>query len=263
MADNKTITSRKAQMLERLKAKKPDLNIEDEEAVFGAINDDYDESDEYRTSNEASNKRVLDILERDGRAGQFFVEMINGKDPLIAMIEEYGPDFRVALEDPEKAEEIAEANKKYREKILKSKELETEAEANLQASLDALDAAQSESGVSDEVITKVTELYAQIVRDAIVDKVDKATWDMLIKAVNYDADVADAEHMGEVRGKNTRIDEFKRKVTQSDAMPPALGGQPVAQAPQRDPMDEGFLARAKQPSIYERGGMKRKKTNNK
>ena len=43
--------------------------------------------------------------------------------------------------------------------------------------------------------------------------------DMAMKAINHDVDVEVAGHEGEVRGKNTRIEEKLRKQQKGDGIP--------------------------------------------
>ena len=43
--EEQVVKSGKQRFIERMKAKKPDLNYDDEEALYGSINDDYDAYD--------------------------------------------------------------------------------------------------------------------------------------------------------------------------------------------------------------------------
>lgn len=224
---NEVVKSKKASFLEHQKQRFPDLNFEDDEALFGRINEDYDDYDARLKANDEENARIADLFNRDSRSAAFLLDWRDGKDPVLSLIEKFGDDFREALDNPEMLEKFAEANKKHNEKLLLSEKLNKESEMNLDASLDALDEAQKEANVSDEVAKKAFELYNTIINDGIVNKVSKESWQLFIKAVCYDEAVAEAEYEGEVKGKNSVIDMAKKKL-HDQPMPPSIGGQGVA-----------------------------------
>ena len=223
-------------MLERLSVKHPDINGDDEESLFGAIGADYDEYDKQIESNaqmRESLDKMLAIFEESPEAAALYVDLAKGgKSVLEYLIENYGDDFLEALEDrdPETIAKITKAESNYRAKVAKDKELGEQAKQNLVVSLDALDEAAKEAGVSDEDKDKAFEAYANMLDDAIRNKVSKETWLMFIKGINHDKDVAEAADEGEVRGRNTKIVEKLKKPT--TATPPMITGQ-GAEAPKR------------------------------
>ena len=194
--ENKEVKSKRDSFMERIKGKRPDLNYEDEDAFYGAIDDDYAEAEAYKSKMEEGNKKVTDFMNANPRNAQLFMDIMNGKDLAVCMLENYGDDFREALENPELSEKIAEANKSYQEKILKSREMEEAASANLTTSMDALTEAQNSVGADDEMAGKVFEAYCAMVNDAILNKVSKETWVMFFKALGYDTDIEDAKATG-------------------------------------------------------------------
>ena len=223
-------------MIERLSVKHPELNADDEESLFGVIGADYDEYDKQIESNaqmrESLNK-MLAIFEESPEATALYVDLARGgKSVLEYLIENYGDDFLEALDDrdPDTIAKIAKAESNYRAKVAKDKELGEQATQNLGASLDALDEAAIEAGVSDEDKDKAFEVFANMLDDAIRNKVSKDTWMMFIKGINHDKDVAEAADEGEVRGRNFRIVEKLKKPTA--ATPPMITGQ-GAEAPKR------------------------------
>ena len=62
----------------------------------------------------------------------------------------FGPELQEALQDPEKQEQLAVAQKEYLERVTKEKELEEQYQENLSASLTELDKVQEELGLTDE-----------------------------------------------------------------------------------------------------------------
>lgn len=227
--------SGKELMLERLSVKHPDLDGEDDEALFGAIGADYDEWEagaEVNARMKDSLDKMLEVFNASPEAAALYVDLAKGgKSVLEYLIENYGDDFKEALEarDEETIAKLTKAESNYRAKMAKNEELNKEAQANLVTSLDALDEAANEAGISDEDKDKAFEAYANLVDDAIRNKVSKETWLMFIKGINHDKDVAEAADEGEVRGRNTKIVEKLRKPTDT---PPVLSGQ-GASAPKR------------------------------
>ena len=161
------------------------------------------------------------------------------------LIEQYGEDFRDALNDDEKAKEFAGAFAKNMEKRAESDKLRAQAEANMQTMIDALDAAQKDGSFSDDDAAKAFEyLYADggMLDRILVNDIKKEDWMLLMKAAKYDVmlkekdmDVADARAEGEVAGRNANIDIQKKKQSQVKAMPsnvPSNGS--VKTAPKKD-----------------------------
>ncbi|MEG1545504.1 MAG: hypothetical protein RR382_13455, partial [Tannerellaceae bacterium] len=161
-----------------------------------------------------------------------------------------------ALRDPSKREEYAASNSKYIEKMAANKKLQEEAASNLATSLDALDAAKEELGMDDEQANAAFELFDKVQDDAIVNKVTKETWMMFLKGLNFDVAVADAERTGEVRGKNSKIDETKKKKTAPVDLPPVIGGQ-AGEEKKAEKQELGVLNRFSGESIFERGRKRR------
>lgn len=243
--EKQEVKSRKQQFLERMKTKKPDLNFDDEESLYGSINDDYDAYDGELKGYKANEEKLLGAFNKDPRVASMFLAMTNGENPLLYLIDNFGQDeIRAALDDPEMKDKLVEKQNAYLERQSKNSQLEEEAKRNITTSLDALEAAKNEMGCSDEDADKAFELFAQIQEDAIVDKVTKETWVMLLKGLNHDMDIENAAHEAEIRGKNAKIDKEKKKKTVPDGIPPQLGGQgALSDKAGKRPVIEGALAK--------------------
>lgn len=222
------VKTKRQAFLEKLKGKHPDLNIDDEDALFGSISDHYDNSDhldEELKGYKKNEEMLVGAFEKNPKIASMFLEMAKGENPFLYLIENFGDEFREALENPDLKEQITERHAKYMERLTKNKEMEEQAKANLTASLDALTEAQTELGYSDEDATTAFENFTQIIDDAIVDKVSKETWIMFLKGLKHDIDVEQANLEGELKGKNAKIGNLKAKQTVPTNIPPQLGGQ--------------------------------------
>lgn len=224
MAENQPTKSRRESVLGRMRTKYPEKKFEDEEELFGQIDDDLAAGEEEIGKYKEREGKLVDIVGKDPRAAQFLSDMANGKDPWIAVMERLGIDGVTDLiNNPDKQEEYAEANRKYVERIAKEKSLGEEYEANLATSMKMLEQMQAERGLSDEQIDGAMDFIMKMVNEAIMGKFTPETIDMALKAINHDAEVEAARAEGEVAGKNAKIDEKLRKTNAGDGLPAMAG----------------------------------------
>lgn len=226
---------------ERFSSRFPNVNADDEEAYYGALNGEFDRID----ASDKAQRELGEVLARDHRSAGFLMALKNGENPMEYLIEQYGEDFRDALNDEVKAKEFAAAFAKNVEKRADAERMRAQADANMQTMIDALDAAQKDGSFGDEDAAKAFEyLYADggLLDRILVNDIKQEDWMMLMKAAKYDdmlkakdAEVAEARTEGEVAGRNANIDIQKKKRNQVKAMPnnvPSNGS--VKPAPKRD-----------------------------
>lgn len=211
--------------MERFAERYPDVTADDEEAFYGRLGDEWDRMDR----SDAAQRELGELLANDPRSAGFLMVMRKGGNPMEYLIEQYGEDFREALNDETKAKEFSAAFSKYAEKQAKDKELQAQAEANMQRMLDDLDAAKAEGSFTDDDAAKA---YAYLYGDGglldriITNDIMKDDWLMLMKAANYDlmqqdakAREIEARQEGEVAGRNANIDLNKRRRTKTANLP--------------------------------------------
>lgn len=258
-SENKAAMTARQKALERMKGKYPDKDFDDEEVFFGAINDDYDDYDGKINDYKEHEKALTDMFSSDPRSAVFLTNWRKGEDPAIQLVRQFGMEIKDAIDDPERQEEIAAANKEYVKRVAKEKELDEEYKKNLASSLEYLDKFQSENGLSDDEIDRTMEFLVSIVKDGILGKFSPESIDMARKALTHDADVADAGQEGEVRGKNARIEEKLRKKDVGDGTA-RLDGQ-NARSTRKAGRNLGALDNYGDGnmSIWERGGEHRVK----
>lgn len=258
MAETETVKSKRDLALERLRSKYPEEQFDDDDQVFGRINDDFAQFDNELAGYKEREGKFSDMFTSDPRSARLMMGWKNGDDPAVALIRLYGDDIKDAIDDPEKQEAIAEANKEYMERVAKEKQYEEEYTANLAESLTLLEKAQQERGLSDEQIDDAMAWFIGVAKDAMMGKFSPETIEMIIKAQNYDNDVAQAGEEGEVRGKNTKVKEILRKPTRGDGTAQLDGKNGGGRRRQSMP-DMGAIDRYSDGNlnIFERGGEKR------
>lgn len=233
MAEYKQVKSRRDQFGERLKKKYPDRQYADDEALFGQINDDYDEYDNQLSGYKERESKLTDMFTNDPRSAQFITDMAQGKDPWTSLINRIGIDgVKEMLDDPAKMDEFAASNKEYVDRMAKEKGLEEEWGKNMKTTLTMFEQKQQEHGLTDEQIDAVADYVKEITNDAVIGIIKPETVDMVLKALNHDADVTTASAEGEIRGKNAKAEAQLRKPKRGDGTP-TLGGANNAPAPSR------------------------------
>ncbi len=218
MADNNPVRSKRDQHLERLRKKYPDRKFEDDEEIFGAISDDYDQFEQENTTMRDREKAFSEMFTSDPRSARMMMEWKNGNDPAISLLRIYGDDILEACNDPDKQEAIKEANKEFATKVAKEKEYEELYDKNIEESLAGLEQMATEEGLSDEDIDKAMEYLVSICRDMMLGKFTRETVRMMLNAINHDTDVANAQEEGEVAGRNSKIVEQMRKSKKGDGI---------------------------------------------
>lgn len=245
MAENtQTPKSKRDTFRESHTKRHPELNWDDEEAVYGSINDDYGNFDNQINELTESNNRYkkdqddfIAAISSGENNGEYIDGMMNGREPLDTAIGIHGYDGLIEyLSDPETREAYIEADKRHQEKLDKQKKFEEEKAKNAEET-DAAIGAAIEAGefTMEEYNEAVNGLFD--IADGITLNVCKPEWiKMWLAAKNHDADVDAARAKGELDGRNAGIEENIRKTknTNNDgkkAMPIGVGGKPVSQKP--------------------------------
>lgn len=219
---NEELTSKKAKIKHRLKGKYPDIDVENEEVLYGKIDDDFDAFDSELEAYKSREKTFSDMFTSDPRSATFLMSWKNGGDPVVELVRQFGTDgLKEMIDDPEKLAEIAQANREYLDKVAESKAFEEEYKQNLAASLEAISKVEGDDAEIDEAITWLFKVG----RDASKGIVNPEDLKLAIKAMTFDRATADAEYQGEVRGRNAKIEE-KMRSAEGDGMP-QLGSRTI------------------------------------
>lgn len=245
VVDTTSKKTRKDSFNERFGKKYPNVNLEDEDSYYGALSDEFD-----RIEKSDKEQRLLgEMLGRDQRSAGLLMVMKNGGNPMEYLIENYGEDFREALNDEEKAKEFAAAFAKNIEKRAESDKLRAQAESNMQSMIDALDEAQKDGSFKDEDAAKAFDyLYSDggLLDRILINDIRKEDWMMLMKAENYDRMKSEGEEAaktareeGVVEGRNANIDIQKKKQVQAKKMP---GNIPSSASTRPEKKKDNFLA---------------------
>lgn len=211
----------------RRKEAYPDVNEDDEDAYYGQANRDLDELEGYRANNQA----LADVFDKTPTLAGMLLAAKEGENPFVYLAEQAGPDLdiRELINDPDFGKKMSDALTKYQEGQVKSKQAQAEMQQNIQQSFAALREIQQERGMSDEdCLALVAKMFGGEEEEGVFGQaargiVSKETWEAILKAQNYDGDVAAAREKGSAQAMNDRIQNPLKKFDDSD-MPPTLNG---------------------------------------
>ena len=110
-AEEAPMPSGRDKFRERFGKRVPEVNADDEEAYYGALNGEFDRME----ASDNAQRELGEVLARDPRSAGFLMRLKSGGNPMEYLIEQYGDDFRDALNDEEKAKELAAAFAKHAE----------------------------------------------------------------------------------------------------------------------------------------------------
>ena len=231
--EKQTITNRQ-RLADRFKKANPEFNGDDDEALYGAANDDlakYDQMQEQRGKlNEAlkstkySPEILAGLISKKNPDGSDFDlrDWLLSNDDVVDYLMDYsqnGPKAKerfAARKKQRKADEDAEAAF-VKDKDAKIKKEDTE-----------LDAALKESGYKPEqvqdLINWIYDGKTGFIRRAANFELTKDDFIQLFRIKDFDVKMAESEDRGYKKGKNERIDMFAHKQQKRRNMPPDVGG---------------------------------------
>ncbi len=245
MAEEKK--SNRQLMGERYKSKNPDFNIDDDEAMFGEALSELAAGDEAQ----AQRKRLNETIANNDIAPELLNGIISGKtadggdfdlrDYLLNEHIDYLLDY---VEDSDKAKEKWNARKEERKTQAEAEaKLKAEAEAKLKAEDEELDAAIAESGYKPEQVKDLIDWIYDgekgFIKRAQNFDLKKEDFLRLFKIKDWDIKMSEAEDKGYKRGRNERIDMFRRNQERRKSMPADIeGGGGASPVEKEDPYIE-------------------------
>ena len=224
-SNNQQVKSKRDSFRERLAQRYPDLNMDDDEAVYNQISTDYDQYDQSKRKMDDFNNMLKENPHAPGLvAGLVTKKNADGGEFNLVdfLIDELGPDYIEAINGDEKARERLKQSEKDKveasEKLAKSNE---ELAANMETEDAELDAAIKEAKMKPEAVKDLIEWMYKRSDDGEDHDDDGFVWRAaryglkkddflrLFQIKNYDKAMADAEKKGYKRGRNEKIDQQK------------------------------------------------------
>lgn len=217
--ENQANKSKRDLVRERVGKNRPDVNMDDEEAVYGAISDDYDHYDQEngRLTEENGNykkreQQFADWITSGENNGEYFEGMMNGEDLFEVAARIHGYDALLEyLQSDEARNKYKKASEAFEAKKEENSKLEAECEKNLDETNSALSQAVDEGRFSEDDAKNAIEGLLDIC-DGLKVNVCKPEWiEMWLKANNYDSDIEASRKEGYTEGMNEGVDKQMRQ----------------------------------------------------
>lgn len=195
---------------ERMAQRKPDLNLDDEDAYYDYMGNVMDEYDTYRESSEIMRRN----LEQSPALTDLLTAARGNKDfDLVVWLVEYeGLDLDALRDDPEYMVKLTEARNKQLAQRAKKEETDKQIEENIPKSIEALHAKKAELGLSDEQASSILAEIFQMGSDLELGIVPIRIFELMAKGMTRDADVEMAREEGVAEGLNTKVTDKLRKM---------------------------------------------------
>ncbi len=206
----------------RFSQRHKDIDFEDKEARYAAMNDDADALGKYEESGQALSK-MLD--NNKWLAAMVLDSTRKGMHPLEWMASQ-GIDIKGALEDEELGKKVADQIAKFQEKVAEQEKHGKELSDNLLKSRQAMD----KLGLSDEEAADLWGKVWGVIEDAERGEISADTWKLFSNAYNYDSDIASARDEAAMQARNEKI-QNKVRTSESEGIPPSLNSSGAGNKP--------------------------------
>lgn len=206
---------------DRFKRRHADIDFEDKEARYAAMNDDADLLGRYEESGRALSK----VFDKHKWMAVLAMDMEkNPEDNPFDAMARLGIDIRALLDDPEGGKKLAEILAKHNEDVAEQNEAVEKVTANMQKSIDRLMKLYPDD--AEDMWKQIYEIHDQVESGDIPDDV----WKMLHNANNYDSDISSARDEAAMQARNEKI-QNKVRSSASEGIPPSLSSSGAGNKP--------------------------------
>lgn len=232
VTETQEVKTNRQKISERLRNRNPELNVDDDDALFGAIGEDYDTYDQRDQERERFNKAMSQNPESAGIiTGLYTGKNADGSDFDLGMylIDEY-PEMVVDLIEgnPQAKERYVQMRDSKKAKADEDEEFASQVADKTAAEDAELDAAIKEAGMRPEEVRDLIDWIYNPETGLIVRaerfELTKDDFKQLLRMKDYDNAMAKADERGYVRGKNEKIDITARQQNDRKKLPVISGG---------------------------------------
>lgn len=190
-----------------------------EDAIYEMVTDLSTRQAAY----DENNGKLRELLVSDPDCAELMQRWVDTGDVRTALVEQFGDDLGISDEAKTKFKANIDSWRKRKEE---NDRLTAESEANWKESLEALNSWGDTKNLTMEQKADVMGRLLAITFNGMVNKYGPDDYELALKALNYDSDVANAREEGLVAGANAKIKTVKRGRAAAANMPPAsTGGQ--------------------------------------
>ena len=205
----------------RFSKRHSDIDFEDKEARYAAMNDDADLLGQYEESGKALSK----VFDKHKWLAALAMDMEKNPDdnPFDAMAR-LGIDVKTLLDDPEGGKKLAEILAKHNEDVAEQNEATEKVTANMRKSLERLMNLYPDE--AQDMWSQIYEIHDKVESGDISDDI----WKMLHNANNYDSDITSARDEAAMQARNEKI-QNKVRSSSTEGIPPSLSSSGAGNKP--------------------------------
>lgn len=199
----------------------PDADFEDKEDRYSRMLDDRQTLRDYRTNG----KKLSEAFEKNRWLAAMFQDLARNDDPEYTPLDwmaEHGINPIEAMEDDNIRKKLSKKIADYQAQQVEGEKTEKERDENLAASVEALKSVVPDDEQAGQIWN---DFFQNIIDPALHGEVSTETWQLMLKAKNYDSDIQTA---GEEAGMKARNEKIANKVKKFDTPPTLPQGAPAA-----------------------------------
>lgn len=237
---------------DRLAKAYPDKKFATDEQRDAAMEEHLNDLEGYKEKGQVSNKKLIELFEREPAAGDVVRDCINGMTFREALARHLDPADLTAIEGDPDYEGMAKNKTEFAEKSAKNKEFQDTYAKNISTSEQAVTAFVEKKGMDEAAADAFFQKFDGMLDDIKNGKITEAHLEEIAKAFSYDTDVVAATEQGKIAGRNENIVAKKEATTATgDGLPrPTRSAQepePAKHAPNY--MDE-MVAKTKKKDAF-------------
>jgi len=208
-----------------------DIDFEDKEARYAAMNDDADLLGQYEQSGKALSK----VFDKHKWLAALAMDMEKNSDdnPFDAMAR-LGIDVKTLIDDPEGGKKLAEILAKHNKDVAEQNEAAEKVNANMRKSLERLMELYPDD--AQDMWSQIYEIHDKVESGDISDDI----WKMLHNANNYDSDITSARDEAAMQARNEKI-QNKVRSSSTEGIPPSLSSSGAGNKPAKKQKRESFF----------------------
>lgn len=180
----------------------------DDDTLLDYANERYSDLDSKHSGLAEANGKLAEMTRRDPKFGATLSMMVGeGKSLPYAIGSIYGRDW---IDDD--LEEFEAGYQESLNKLAESDKAREEADANLQKSMERIEAYIKEEALSEEEGNKLVDNILSFADSLLMGNIPDNVIKLIHKGEAYEQDVRDALETGIVEGRNERIDAQKKRM---------------------------------------------------
>ena len=222
-------------LMDRMKNLYPDREFTDDE-LESAVMEEMDKMQGFKDSND----RLVAMFDENPELLAVMRDVAKGASLPVAIARNIDLDEIKPIEGDPDYEEWNKAAEGRKTSAMNRKKMADELSANLEMSSKEVQAFAEENGYDEEKVNQLLTDIDAFVGDVVMGKLTKNTLSKLMKAIEFETAVAEAEELGTIKGKNEAHLEkkVKKEKETGDGMPALTAtGSPMKPEVKPQPKD--------------------------